>query len=116
LALVECGESCECFIEGDEIEPWANQGYGVIIAGDFNTKRDQEPMKNLYHSNRILFEGDRTRNRWTQQNRQAPFARRKIDYVFFSDNYFPRSSYYSVLDMKPDYSYHRFYASSSAMR
>ena len=72
-------------------------------------------MKNLYHRNGILSEGDQARNRWTHQNRRAPFAKRKIDYVFFSNNYFPASSYYSVLDGKPEYSYHRFYASSSAM-
>ena len=100
----------------DEIEPWADQGFGVIIAGDFNTKPDQEPMKNLYHRNGILSEGDQARNRWTHQNRKAPFAKRKIDYVFFSNNYFPASSYYSVLDGKPEYSYHRFYAASATMR
>ena len=100
----------------DEIEPWAAQGYGVIIAGDFNTQPSQEPMKNLNHSNGILFEGDRAQNRWTHQNRKAPYARRKIDYVYFSDNYFPRSSFVSALDAKPEYSYHRFYASSATMR
>jgi hypothetical protein len=63
-----------------------------------------------------MYVGDRGRNRWTHQNRRAPFAKRKIDYVFFSNNYFPKSSYVSALDAKPKYSYHRFFASSSAMR
>ena len=100
----------------DEIEPWNAQGYGVIIAGDFNTEPSQEPMKNLNHSNGIMYEGDRTQNRWTHQNRKSPYARRKIDYVYFSNNWFPRSTFVSALDSKPEYSYHRFYAASATMR
>ena len=100
----------------DEIEPWASYGYGIVIAGDFNSKPDQEPMKNLNHRNGIMYEADRARNRWTHQNRKSPFAKRKIDYVYFSDNQFPRSSFVSALDGKPEYSYHRFYAASAGMR
>lgn len=100
----------------DEIEPWANQGYGIVIAGDFNTQPGQEPMKNLDHRNGIMYEADRVQKRWTHQNRRAPYAKRKIDHVYFSGNYFPRTSFVAALDAKPEYSYHRFYAASSAMR
>lgn len=100
----------------DEIEPWARLGYGIVIAGDFNTQPGQEPLKNLDHRNGIMYEADRVQKRWTHQNRKAPYARRKIDHVYLSDNFFPRSSFVAALDAKPEYSYHRFYAASSAMR
>lgn len=114
----------------DQVKPWVSQGLGVIIGGDFNSEPLTVPMNNLFDSSvsssshGVLFEADmravankplRDSGRWTHDGRNPKAPVRKIDYVFFSGNYFPRSTFTVNLDKKAT-SYHRFYAASVAMR
>lgn len=109
----------------DEIIPWTGFGWGVVIAGDFNTSPSNSPMDNMYdetvpRARGRLFDVSMTCGTcrdglWTHDSRGS-LGKRKIDYVFYSKNVFARSSFQSDLDMKEQYSYHRFYKASSAFK
>ena len=90
------------------ITPYLNAGFGILLAGDFNTQPKNSPMNRMYHPNLggtgSLFEGDMKGvcsspcrdGRWTHKNREDGL-RRKIDYVFFSNNAFDQTKVSSVL-------------------
>ena len=109
----------------DQIKPWTSFGYGVVVAGDFNTSPSNPPMDNMYDESvpgarGRLFEASMTcgtcrDGAWTHDSRGS-LGLRKIDYVFFSKNVFARSSFQVDLDLKEKYSYHRFYKASSTFR
>ncbi|PUA80217.1 endonuclease/exonuclease/phosphatase family protein [Nocardioides currus] len=109
----------------DEIIPWTGFGWGVVIAGDFNTSPGNSPMDNMYDSTvpgarGRLFDADMSCGTcrdgvWTNDAR-GTLGKRKIDYVFYSKNVFARTSFRAELDYKEQYSNHKFYKASSAFK
>lgn len=109
----------------DEIIPWTGFGWGVVIAGDFNTSPQNSPMDNMYDDSVTgargrLLEADMScatcrDGRWTHDSRGG-LGLRKIDYVFYSKNVFARTTFQAELDLKEQYSYHRFYKAGSAFK